>query len=129
MTGFDATDGRPSPRITALEWGRMEIDGQATGKDFVLYPGGGHPWDWAENGTRHDPGIQPGDVRELLDRGAEVLVLGLGMHRRLKVAPETLELLRAAGVEAHLAETSEAVALYNTLAATRRVGGLFHSTC
>ncbi|MFD6873572.1 MULTISPECIES: Mth938-like domain-containing protein [unclassified Streptomyces] len=129
MTGLDASDGLVSPRITALAWGRMEIDGPAAGKDFVLYPGGGHPWDWAEHGTRHDPGIQPGDVHELLDRGAEVVVLGLGMHERLKVDPETLELLRASGVEVHLAETTEAVSLYNALAATRRVAGLFHSTC
>lgn len=29
----------------------------------------------------------------------------------------------------HVAETAEAVDLYNELAAIRPVGGLFHSTC
>ncbi|MCY0928764.1 hypothetical protein OTB20_21650 [Streptomyces sp. H27-H1] len=43
--------------------------------------------------------------------------------------PETLRLLRDAGVEVHVEETTAAVALYNRLAATERVGGLFHSTC
>ncbi|MEU8776184.1 Mth938-like domain-containing protein [Streptomyces sp. NPDC048606] len=121
--------GLRSPRVTALEWGLMEVEGLAPAKDFALYPGGGRPWDWAEHGTRHAPGIRPGDVRDLLERGAEVIVLSRGMDLRLGVAPETLELLRAAGVEFHVEGTREAVALYNELAGARRVGGLFHSTC
>jgi hypothetical protein len=126
----DPTDPLPSPRILRLDWGLMEIEGAAPGKDFVLYPGGGHPWDWAVHGTRHNPGVQPGEVRELLDRGAEVVVLSLGMDRRLQIAPQTLELLREAGVEVHADETRAAVELYNTLTAgPRPVGGLFHSTC
>ncbi|MFD6108816.1 Mth938-like domain-containing protein [Streptomyces yangpuensis] len=119
-----------SPRISRLEWGLMEAEGLSAGKDFVLYPGGGHPWDWAVHGTRHCPGVQPGDARELLERGARVVVLSLGMDERLAVAPPTLELLRQAGAEVHVKETRAAVALYNTLAAAGRpVGGLFHSTC
>ncbi|MFI8364261.1 Mth938-like domain-containing protein [Streptomyces sp. NPDC085612] len=119
-----------SPRILHLEWGRTEVEGMPPGKDFVLHPGGGHPWDWGLHGTRHVPGIRPGDVRELLARGAEVVVLGLGMQSRLQIAPETVQLLREAGVEVHAAATPEAVEIYNALTAgTRPVGGLFHSTC
>ncbi|MER6997702.1 MTH938/NDUFAF3 family protein [Streptomyces sp. NPDC000410] len=126
----DPTSSLLSPRIIRLERGLMEVEGVTPGKDFVLYPGGGHAWDWAEHGTRHDPGIQPGDVRELLGRGAEVVVLSLGMDRRLRIAPPTLELLREAGAEVHVDETPAAVELYNTLTAgPRPVGGLFHSTC
>ncbi|MFJ9936398.1 Mth938-like domain-containing protein [Streptomyces virginiae] len=122
--------GRRSPVISRLEWGVMEVEGLPPGKDFVLYPGGGHPWDWAAHGTRHSPGVRPGDVRELLERGATVLVLSLGMDERLRIAPPTLELLRQTGVEAHVRETRAAAALYNSLAAGGRpVGGLFHSTC
>lgn len=33
------------------------------------------------------------------------------------------------GVEVHVAETSEAVELYNRVATSEAVGGLFHSTC
>ncbi|MER7731550.1 MTH938/NDUFAF3 family protein [Streptomyces erythrochromogenes] len=128
--GPEPSDAAASPRISRLEWGLMEVGGLAPGKDFVLYPGGGHPWDWAVHGTRHSPGIQPGDVRELLERGAAVVVLSLGMQERLGVAPPTAELLREAGVDVHVRETRAAAALYNTLAAAGRpVGGLFHSTC
>ncbi|MEV3866781.1 MTH938/NDUFAF3 family protein [Streptomyces cinnamoneus] len=76
------------------------------------------------------PGSSPGDVRELLERGATVLVLSLGMDERLRIAPPTLELLRQTGVEVHVRETRAAAALYDSLAADGRpVGGLFHSTC
>ncbi|WP_430788962.1 Mth938-like domain-containing protein [Actinoplanes sp. G11-F43] len=118
-----------SPRIRSVEWGRMEVDGLEPGKDFKLWPGGGRPWDWGESGTRHQPGILPGDVAELLDRGATVVVLSRGMELRLGVDPATLDLLRERGITVHQAETTEAVRRYNELAATEPVGGLFHSTC
>jgi hypothetical protein len=118
-----------SPRVTHISWGRMEVDGLAPGKDFKLYPGGGRPWDWSENGTRHVPGIQPADVQELLDHGSTVIVLSRGMELRLHTMPETLKLLEEQGVEVHLDETTAAVELYNRLAETTAVGGLFHSTC
>ncbi|GAA1772113.1 hypothetical protein GCM10009834_33010 [Streptomonospora arabica] len=130
-----------SPRVLSLSWGRMEVaragsaEGRGgpspttVGKDFKLYPGGGRAWDWNETGTAHHPGIQPADVEELLDRGAAAVVLSRGMHGRLEVDPRTLDLLRSRSVEVHTAETTEAVRIYNRLAATVPVGGLFHSTC
>lgn len=119
-----------SPRIAHLSWGRMEVEGLGSGKDFKLYPGGGRAWDWRETGTAHSPGIQPADVEELLDKDARTVVLSRGMLKRLQVCPETLRLLEDRGVSVHVEETTRAVALYNELvAAGERVGGLFHSTC
>lgn len=118
-----------SPRITSLSWGRMEVEGLGTGKDFKLYPGGGRKWDWSETGTRHVPGIQPSDVQELLDHGACVVVLSRGMQRALRTCPETLDLLEERGVEVHVEQTKTAVERYNELRKTMPVGGLFHSTC
>jgi len=83
-----------SPRISALSWGRVEVDSLGVFKDVKTYPGGAREWDWNETGTRHSPGIQPADVQELLSRGASVVVLGVGMLGRLKVQRETLEMLR-----------------------------------
>lgn len=107
----------------------MEVEGLGEGKDFKLYPAGGRAWDWGEHGTRHDPGIQPGDVQELLDHGATVVVLSQGMEERLRTMPETLALLADRQVDVHVAETTAAVRLYNELAGRTSVGGLFHSTC
>lgn len=118
-----------SPTITHISWGNMEIDGQVWGQDFKLYPGGGRDWDWRETDTHHVPGIQPADVMELLDHGSDIIVLTRGMQLVLQTCPETLELLRDHEIEVHVEETKAAVELYNRLAQTERVGGLFHSTC
>jgi hypothetical protein len=119
-----------SPRVLALAWGRMTIEGLGVGKDFKLYPGGGRAWDWSETGTQHTPGIQPADVEELLDRGATVVVLSRGMEQRLEVDPRTLQRLADRGVEVHALETGQAVKIYNDLVDTgHAVGALFHSTC
>src|SRR5512138_1901964 len=106
----------------------MEVAGLGVGKDFKLYPGGGREWDWSETGTRHVPGIQPGDVFELLDSGSQVIVLTRGMDLVLRTCPETLALLRDRQIPVHVEETRAAVALYNKLAEDAPVGGLFHST-
>jgi len=118
-----------SPRILSIAWGRMEIEDLGVGKDFKLFPGGGRPWDWSETGTRHDPGVQPADVAELLEHGATTVVLSRGMDLVLRVPAETVAYLEERGVTVHVAETTKAVDIYNDLCATAAVGGLFHSTC
>lgn len=118
-----------SPKILSVSWGRLEIEGLGVGKDFKLYPGGGRAWDWRETGTEHDPGIQPADVEELLEQGALVVVLSRGMLLRLKTSPETIRFLEQRGVRVHLESTKKAVELYNRLAESEPVGGLFHTTC
>lgn len=120
-----------SPRISHVSWGCLEIEGRAQPfKDAKLYPGGARTWDWNETGTSHTPGIQPADVQELLDHGAEVIVLARGMNERLQVKSETLDMLDEAGVEVYVLQTEKAVEQYNDLQeAHKAVGGLFHSTC
>jgi hypothetical protein len=118
-----------SPRITHISWGRMEVEGLGTGKDFKLFPGGGRAWDWRETGTQHEPGIQPADVEELIEKGADVVVLSRGMRLALQTSPETLRWLEQRGITVYVKETKEAVEVYNELAETHAVGGLFHSTC
>lgn len=120
-----------SPRITHISWGCLEIEGRDRPfKDAKLYPGGARTWDWNETGTSHDPGIQPADVEELIENGADVVVLSRGMNERLKVKSETIERLEEAGIETHVLQTEKAVQRYNELQeAKESVAGLFHSTC
>lgn len=120
---------RRSPEIVEDAWGRIELDDGRTFKDAKLWPGGGREWDWTETGTGHSPGIRPEDVDELLEHGAEVVVLSRGRERALNVPEETVERVKAAGASAVVLPTAEAIARYNQLRETRAVGGLFHSTC
>jgi hypothetical protein len=118
-----------SPRIAAVDWGRIDVEGFATFRDAKLFPGGAREWDWNETGTAHEPGIQPADIAELLDHGATTIVLSQGMLSRLHVCPETLRLLADKGIRTHVLPTAEAVKLYNQLREAERVAGLFHTTC
>jgi hypothetical protein len=117
-----------SPRVTELAWGRLEVEG-STFKDAKLFPGGARAWDWNETGTRHEPGIQPADVEELLERGTTAVVLSKGFYGRLGVTPEALRMLEDRGVAAHVRQTEEAIEFYNELRETQKVGALIHSTC
>jgi len=130
-TANPSTAVNDSPRITHVSWGQLKVEGEAASfKDAKLFPGGAREWDWNETGTSHSPGIQPQDVQELLDHGAQVVVLSKGMNRRLDVKPETLSMLEEKGIEVRVEPTDDAVETYNTLCREgRAVGGLFHSTC
>ncbi len=88
---------------------------------------------------RHDVGAdspktwfrlnQPGDLQELLESGAKIIILSKGIQQRLQVPPATLEMLKDKGIQTHVLQTEEAVRVYNELAEKEFVGGLFHSTC
>jgi hypothetical protein len=121
-----------SPKISDLSWGSIEVDGPDgthTYRDAKLWPGGSRGWDWNETGTSHVPGIQPADVREVVDNGSETVILSRGQNRRLRVKEETLEWLEERGVEVEVLESNEAVRRYNELADEEDVGALIHSTC
>jgi hypothetical protein len=119
-----------SPVITHLEWGIIEVEGLGRGRDVKLWPGGGRPWDWSETNTHHVPGIQVADIAELIDHGAEVVVLSRGMELVLKTCPESVNWLDTHCLKHHISETREAARLYNRLAMQGvAVAGLFHSTC
>lgn len=121
--------GLRSPLILEVSWGKLDVEGLGEFKDAKLHPGGGRAWDWAETGTRHQPGIQPEDVEEVLAAGATVVVLSQGMDQKLGIDPRTLALLEERSITVHVAETRAAVALYNDLTRSTAVAGLFHSTC
>ena len=117
------------PRITHISWGRLVVDDRTSFRDVKLFPGGSRKWDWNETGTHHDPGIQPADVKELLDHGAKVVVLSKGINNSLGVCPDTIEMLKKSGVAVHVLQTEAAVRVYNELQKSEAVGGLFHTTC
>ena len=118
-----------SPRVTGLEWGQVDTEAGAF-RDAKLWPGGGRNWDWNETGTDHDPGVQAADVEELLDNGAETVVIGCGQQQRLGVTDEAVSAIEQRGASVDVAATADAIERYNELAVEgRAVGALIHSTC
>ena len=118
-----------SPKISKFSWGKIEIDESQAFKDIKLFPGGCREWDWRETGTLHSPGIQYSDVHELVENGAEEIVLTRGVIGRLKVQNEAIKKLELDGIIVHVLRTKETVKLYNNLIEDKRVGALMHTTC
>lgn len=118
-----------SPAIIKHSWGEIIIEGFPPFKDVKLFPGGARNWDWQETGTRHANGIQPGDVAELLDQGAKIVILSSGVMGRLKVNQTTIQLLEKRGVKIHIHRTAKAIKVYNELRENNLIGALIHSTC
>lgn len=124
----DADPG--SPRIEDASWGRIEVEGRKEPfKDAKLWPGGARAWDWSETGTRHEPGVQPADVRELVEQGARRVILSRGRMGRLRIREDTLAFLEEEGVKVEVLRTGDAIRRYNELADREPVGALIHSTC
>ncbi|MCF8069976.1 MAG: MTH938/NDUFAF3 family protein [Desulfobacterales bacterium] len=118
-----------SPYISRQSWGNIEVDKSITYKDVILYPGGSEAWDWRQTGTSHGSGIQPADVRRLLDKGAKAVVLAKGIFGRLNISEATIQMLKEMNIPYHILKTKAAVRKYNELQKNMPVGGLFHSTC
>lgn len=122
-------DQTVSPKIESIEWGQVQTSDGNQYKDVKLFPGGSRAWDWNETGTHHTPGIQPADVDELLEHGAETIVLSQGFHERLQVRNGTEKMLRDKGIDFFILETGKAAEKYNELCGNQNVAALIHSTC
>jgi hypothetical protein len=117
------------PTIEDLSWGQVDVEGHGSFRDAKLWPGGARGWNWNETGTSHVPGIQIGDVEELVDEGAQRIILSRGQNERLQVQDQTLAWLEERGIETEVLESNAAVERYNELTEDADVGALIHSTC
>lgn len=120
---------KESPKINSIKWGTIKTSDGNIYKDAKLFPGGSREWDWNETGTHHNPGIQPADVKELVTKGAKVIVLSKGFYKRLGVSEQTTDFLNDNGVKFHILGTEKAVEKYNEIRKENLAGALIHSTC
>ena len=120
---------KSAPQITSLSWGRVVVDENKSYRDVKLFPDGSRGWDWRETGTQHTPGIQIADVQELLEHGAEMIILGCGVYGRLKVMQETRDYLKKHGIPVEICPTKQAVEYYNEHRLKVPLGALIHTTC
>ncbi len=113
------------PLIESCEFGHIIVDGQSYRKDLIIYPDHVDASWWRRQGHR----LAPEDLPEVFASPPEVLVVGQGNPGLMAVPADTLERLRAAGIEVIVRPTAEAVAAYNRLQGGRRVVAALHLTC
>jgi hypothetical protein len=112
--------------IDSFSFGSMTIDGRRYTSDLIIYPNGAvrDGW-WRRRG--HAYGLD--DLLPLLEAGPEVVVAGLGVSGRVRPKRELVEWLEKNRIEFVAHRNASAVEAFNTLNASRRVGGCFHLTC
>jgi len=111
--------------IEDYSFGRIVVDGREYGSDVIV--GGGkvrEGW-WRREGHR----LVVEDLLEALEMEPEVLVVGTGAYGRMRVPEETVDSLRARGIEVVVERTGVAWRTYNRLSGERRVVAALHLTC
>lgn len=113
-------------QITAVRFGRMEVDGVAYHRDLIIMLSGILcPWIRDQG---HQLGTQ--DLQTVLDTPPRLLIIGTGMVGRMRVDRGLVEYLDAQNITCRVMRTREAAAAFNT--AVREglhCAGAFHITC
>lgn len=112
------------PRIEGYRFGAVVVDGEEQTRDVIVLPDRIVTNWWRADG--HE--LVLADLDEVLDELPAHLLVGTGAHGRLRPDPETLDQLRARGIEVEALPTGEAVRRYGELNPARTAAAL-HLTC
>lgn len=113
-------------QIDSFAFGRMVVDGRRYGSDLRIFPDGRVAEDWWR---RQGHGLVMEDIDDLVAAAPEVIVIGTGVHGRLRPDPALAGQLSERGIELTAAPNAEAVATFNRLSGRRRLAAGFHLTC
>ncbi|MEM2226029.1 MAG: Mth938-like domain-containing protein [Candidatus Bathyarchaeia archaeon] len=112
-------------RIEFYEFGKIVIDGKAYYRDILITPNGIKENWWRR--SSHE--LRADDLKEFLERGIEVAIVGTGRYGFMRVLPDALQLLREVSSELIIQRTPEACRAYNEFAGAKRTFAALHLTC
>jgi hypothetical protein len=111
--------------IESYSFGNITVDGKSFRSDIIVYPEiTSGDW-WRKKG--HE--LCSEDIKEILDYGPEVLIIGTGKFGLMKVGESTIKHIRERGIKLIVQRTSEAVKIYNEVARKKRTVAALHLTC
>lgn len=111
-------------RIESYSFGRMVIEGRTYAADLIIIEGEILPNWWRREGHS----LCPEDLKLVIERKPEILVIGTGAYGAMDVPHETEKFLEEKGIEVIWKPTGEAVDIFNSIAG-RNKAGAFHLTC
>jgi hypothetical protein len=112
--------------INGFRFGAMVIDGTSYTSDLVIYPDGRivDSW-WRKNGHR----LVVDDISELIQSSPEVIVVGTGVYGYMKPESGLIETLLQKDISFIADKNEQAIAHYNAMFDSKRIGACFHLTC
>lgn len=111
-------------RIDNYSFGRMTVDGAVYTADLIIIDEEIFPNWWRIEGHS----LCPDDLKLVVERKPEVLVIGTGAYGAMDVPFETEKFLEENGIEVIWKPTAEAVEIFNSISG-RKKAGAFHLTC
>ncbi|MFQ5791562.1 MAG: Mth938-like domain-containing protein [Acidobacteriota bacterium] len=113
-------------KITAYDFGRVDIEGKAYTSDVIIMPGKVKSDWWRKEGHR----LRIEDLGDVVEAEPELLVVGTGYYGRMAIPAETRDYLESKGIKVHAARTGEAVQEFNRRRQEGwRIVAALHLTC
>jgi len=112
-------------KIENYQFGCITIDQQEYQSDVLILGGRVQDGWWRKEGHR----LHVSDLDDVLKGSPAILIVGTGFYGRMRVPAETQAYLREMGITLHIAETGEAVHLYNDMMETADLVADLHLTC
>ncbi len=114
-----------SDAISHYDFGRITIGRKIYDSDVIIYPDHVDGRWWRREG--HE--LCPNDLKEVFKTQPEVLIVGTGYMERMRVLPETSDLLTRSGIVLVAKSTREACDEYNQIRSSKKVVAALHLTC
>ncbi|MCR4396313.1 MAG: MTH938/NDUFAF3 family protein [Candidatus Saccharicenans sp.] len=111
-------------RIESYSFGRLVIEGKTYAADLIIVGEEILPNWWRREGHS----LCPEDLKLIIERKPEILVIGTGAYGAMDVPYETEKFLEEEGIEVIWKPTGEAVDIFNSISG-RKKAGAFHLTC
>jgi hypothetical protein len=113
-------------RITAYEFGKIQIEGKTYSSDVIITPDRVHASWWRKEGHR----LLIEDLDSVIDVKSEVLVVGTGYYGRMSIPDETRLCLQTRGIRLVDSPTDIAVKKFNSLLEDEtHAAAALHLTC
>jgi len=112
--------------IDNYRFGSITIDGREFIEDVIIFPDHVQASWWRREGHY----LHLEDLEAVLDKPPQLLIIGRGFSGAMTVPDELVRELESKGIEVHVGQSREAVALYNRLAPDNpNLVAALHLTC
>ena len=112
--------------IESYNFGKIIINSEEYHSDIIIYKNSINDKWWRKEG--HNLCID--DIREIINKKPDVLIIGTGNFGLMKVSKELIENIKLSGIEQVIVKkTGDACTEYNKLYKSTNLIAAFHLTC
>lgn len=112
--------------IEGYSFGKIFLSGRQYSSDIIIYPSGKIDSSWWRSAGHQ---LKEGDIKELIASQPEFILAGMGTPGMMKPETGLKDKLEEKGIRFEALPTARAVARFNELSPTHKVGACLHLTC